>query len=160
MMRIATLEHRFVRSVPRELEPGILYVSMDFGTAVHSCCCGCGAQVVTPFSPTDWKMTYDGETISLSPSIGNWQLPCRSHYVIRHGRVIEAGPWSAAQVVAEQRRDKAAKARFYGEHPTHESGDEACVADPVADDVTAMLPRPKTWWSSFVAWLSGDRRDK
>lgn len=49
MMRIRKLEHRFVRSVPRELESGILYVSMEYGTAVHSCCCGCGEQVVTPF---------------------------------------------------------------------------------------------------------------
>lgn len=160
MMRIAKLEHRFVRSVPRDLESGILYVSMDFGTAVHSCCCGCGEQVVTPFSPTDWKMTYDGETVSLAPSIGNWQLPCRSHYVIRQGRVIEAGPWSAAQVAAERRRDKAVKGRFYGEYPTHELDDDTPAANPVTDDVESVLPRPKAWWSSIVAWLSGGKRDK
>ena len=36
MMRHPSLEHRFVRNVPRELEPGILYISMDYATAVHS----------------------------------------------------------------------------------------------------------------------------
>ena len=62
-------------------------------------------------------MTFDGETISLRPSIGNWTLKCRSHYVIDCGKVIEAGPWSDEQVEAERRRDRAAKARFYGRLP-------------------------------------------
>jgi hypothetical protein len=157
MMRIHTLEHRFVRSVPRELEPGIVYVSMEYATAVHSCCCGCGEQVVTPLSPTDWKMTYDGESVSLMPSIGNWQLPCRSHYVIRQGRVIEAKPWSPEQVEAEYRRDKAAKARFYSDGATTESTPEARSGDLVAP---SSLPRRQAHrrrglWSSLVAWLLG-----
>ncbi|MER8758086.1 DUF6527 family protein [Mesorhizobium sp. M0976] len=63
---------------------------MDYATSAHRCCSGCGEKVVTRFSPTDWKMTFDGEIISLHPSVGNWQLPCRSHYVIRAGRVIDA----------------------------------------------------------------------
>jgi hypothetical protein len=54
-MRHHTLEHRFVRNAPRELEPGVLYISMEYATAVHSCCCGCGERVVTPFTPTDWR---------------------------------------------------------------------------------------------------------
>lgn len=112
-MRHKQLEHRFVENLPEKLEPGILYVSMAYATAAHRCCCGCGEEVVTPFTPTDWSMTFDGETISLSPSVGNWQQPCRSHYVVKRGRVIEAGPWSPEQVTAEQARDRAAKARFY-----------------------------------------------
>ncbi|TNZ32157.1 hypothetical protein CGK50_24620, partial [Vibrio parahaemolyticus] len=38
------LAHKFVRSIPKQLEPGILYVSMEYATAIHSCCCGCGNQ--------------------------------------------------------------------------------------------------------------------
>lgn len=109
------LEHSFVKHLPDRLEPGLLYVSMDYATASHSCCCGCGKEVVTPFTPTDWKMTFDGEAISLNPSVGNWNLPCRSHYVIESGRVTEAGPWTNEEVQAERKRDKAAKARFYGQ---------------------------------------------
>lgn len=154
MTRIATLEHRFVRSVPRELAPGILYVSMDYATAVHSCCCGCGEQVVTPLSPTDWKMIYDGASVSLMPSIGNWQLPCRSHYVIRQGRVIEAEPWSAAQVAAERRRDKAAKANFFGEQV-----DDRSTHNRVSGEITSTPRRSSNWWSSIAAWLLG-RSDK
>ncbi|WP_245801874.1 DUF6527 family protein [Chitinophaga sancti] len=29
-----------------------------------------------------FKLTYDGETVSLHPSIGNWQFNCKSHYWI------------------------------------------------------------------------------
>ena len=36
------------------------------------CCCGCGEEVVTPFSPAQWQMSFDGEAVSLHPSIGNW----------------------------------------------------------------------------------------
>ena len=113
-MRHTRLEHRFVQHIPDTVEPGILYISMEFGIAAHSCGCGCGEEVVTPFTPTDWKMTFDGETVTLHPSIGNWSLACRSHYVIKRGHVIEAGPWTDEQVEAEYRRDRAAKARHYG----------------------------------------------
>ena len=80
-MRFTHLQHRFVPHIPEKLEPKVLYISMEYATAAHSCCCGCGEEVVTPLTPTDWRMTFDGETISLSPSIGNWNLRCRSHYV-------------------------------------------------------------------------------
>jgi Family of unknown function (DUF6527) len=33
------------------------------------CCCGCGEKVVTPLRPTDWKLIFDGKTISLDPSL-------------------------------------------------------------------------------------------
>jgi len=113
-MRHHLLRHKFVVHIPEILEPGVLYVSMEYGMAAHSCCCGCGEEVTTPITPTDWKLTYDGESISLNPSVGNWNLACRSHYVIRDGKVIEAGPWSDEQVAAERQRDHAAKARYYG----------------------------------------------
>jgi hypothetical protein len=104
----------FVEHIPETIQPGVLYISMEYGTAAHSCCCGCGEEVVTPFTPTDWKMTYDGETVSLSPSIGNWTLNCRSHYVIKQGQIIEAGPWTDEQITAERIRDRKAKAKHYG----------------------------------------------
>lgn len=99
-MRHTQLEPRFVKGIPRDLEAGVLYVSMEYGTAVHSCCCGCGHEVVTPLTPTDWCLTFNGETISLWPSIGNWNLPCRSHYVIESNRVIGAGHWDRDRIVA------------------------------------------------------------
>ena len=113
-MRHRSLNHQFVATLPRSLDAGTLYVSMKYATAAHLCCYGCGAEVVTPFTPTDWKMIFDGDTVSLSPSIGSWGLACRSHYVVDRGRVIEAGPWSDEEIAAEGQRDKRAKARYYG----------------------------------------------
>ncbi len=86
---------------------------MNYATAAHQCCCGCGNDVITPITPTDWSLIFDRESISLSPSIGSWALPCRSHYFIDRGRVIEAPPWSERQVAAERARDRRAKADYY-----------------------------------------------
>src|SRR4051794_27793434 len=92
--RVNTLIHKFVDFIPGALEEGILYVSLEFGTVSHLCCCGCRRKTVTPLGPTDWKLIYDGDTISLSPSIGNWCFPCRSHYFITNGRVAWCEDWS------------------------------------------------------------------
>lgn len=83
----STLTNAFVRSVPDELERGVLYVSMEFASAIHLCACGCARQVVTPLARDGWTLTYRGGGITLSPSIGNWKLPCRSHYWIRDGQI-------------------------------------------------------------------------
>jgi hypothetical protein len=40
----------------------------------------------SPLSPTDWKLTFDGVSVSLHPSDGNWSFPCRSHYRIEYNR--------------------------------------------------------------------------
>jgi hypothetical protein len=132
------LEQRFVERIPRVLEPGILYISMGYATAAHSCACGCGEEVMTPFTPTDWKMTFDGETVSLWPSIGNWQLACRSHYVIDRGVVVPAGAWTDKQIGAERSRDRAAKARFYG--TPQGSASSVTPASPLREPAVTPLP--------------------
>lgn len=113
MLKTNALEHQFVETIPEVLDPGVLYVSMEFGIVTHLCCCGCGEEVVTPLTPTEWKLTYDGEAISIWPSVGNWNFACRSHYVIRGGKVLEADAWSEQRIAAERKRDKAAKAAYY-----------------------------------------------
>ena len=114
MIRHHRLEHRFVSSIPRKLEPEVLYISIEYATAAHSCCCGCGEEVVTPLTPTDWQLIYDGDTVSLWPSIGNWSCACRSHYVVERNEVIQALPWSDKQVAQGRFRDNLAKSRYYG----------------------------------------------
>src|SRR6058998_1537160 len=75
MNRRKAIRHEFVDYVPEELEDGVVYVSIRYSTAVHLCCCGCGIEVASPISPADWELTFDGESITLHPSIGNWSLP-------------------------------------------------------------------------------------
>lgn len=97
-MRVTRLEHRFVDQVPDDLETGILYVSMPFRTTLHLCACGCGNQTWVRLRPERHHLIYDGETITLRGSIGNWRFPCRSHYWVREGRIVwadeeEPAPW-------------------------------------------------------------------
>lgn len=99
-----TLQHHFVDVIPDDLTDGHLYVCMVHATVVHRCCCGCGSEVVTPLAPNGWQLAFDGETVSLSPSIGNWSFACRSHYWIRNGRVVWARQWSDREV-ADARSD-------------------------------------------------------
>lgn len=103
------LAHRFVEELPVTLEDGILYVSLEYNTVAHLCACGCGSETVTPLERTEWKLTYDGEAISLHPSVGNWSLPCRSHYVVRDGLVHWAGDWTDEEIEAGRRADRRLK---------------------------------------------------
>ena len=115
MLTVTQFEPRFVKTIPRELALGTLFVSMEYGIVVHSCCCGCGNEIVTPLTPTDWRLEFDGESISLRPSIGNWSLPCRSHYIIRRNKVIECEDWGEAEIEAELQRNAKAKNAFYSQ---------------------------------------------
>ena len=108
------IEHEFVDFVPRELHERTLYISIEFATATHKCFCGCGSEVVTPISPVGWQLTYDGETVSLSPSIGSWSLRCKSHYWIRRNTVQWAGEMSPEEIAEVRRRDDRDRLRHYG----------------------------------------------
>jgi hypothetical protein len=85
-----TVEHKFVDYIPDDIQSGILYISLTYATVVHKCACGCGKEVVTPLSPADWNLLFDGETVTLRPSIGNWNFDCQSHYWITNNRVVKA----------------------------------------------------------------------
>ena len=113
MNRPMVLAHEFVEVVPNELEERTLYVSMDYATVVHKCCCGCGREVVTPLSPTDWKLTYDGVSISLHPSIGNWSFEGQSHYWVEKSKVTWGDQWSRKRIAKGRARDRRTKKAYY-----------------------------------------------
>lgn len=112
-MKLHHMTSVFVEEVPTQMRPGVLYVSMECATAMHLCACGCGAETVTPLSPTDWVLFYDGEAVTLHPSIGNWSLPCRSHYFIEDGKVVWAAPMTDAAINRGRAWDRTRKAAFY-----------------------------------------------
>ena len=115
MERTDHLAVEFAEFIPEEIKDGRLYVSIEHATAMHRCACGCGTEVVTPLSPTDWALTYDGETASLDPSIGNWDFECRSHYWVRKGRIKWSTSWSRDRIEAGRAADREAKRQHYGE---------------------------------------------
>lgn len=103
-MTTTSIVPEFVMSFPEQLEPGRLYVSARFSSAAHLCGCGCGHEVITPLSPSQWVLTFDG-TVSLRPSIGNWALPCQSHYVIDHGTIRWARAFTRDEIQRNRESD-------------------------------------------------------
>ena len=124
VMKTMRLQHEFCEFVPGNLKPGTLYISMEYGTAVHLCVCGCGQKVVTPLSPTDWKLIYDGDTVSLDPSIGNWSFDCQSHYWIKKNQVIVSKKWNDEEIEENRLWDKKSKKHHYQGNGGSDDNDE------------------------------------
>lgn len=108
-----TIQLKHVKYIPAELEENILYVSDEFEVATHLCPCGCKNKIVTPLGINEWKFTESNHKPSLYPSIGNWQLPCRSHYWITDGQISWAGQWSEQQIKRGQRLEQERDKAFY-----------------------------------------------
>ena len=100
------IRHEFVELIPERLAERTLYISIPYTSAAHLCFCGCGSKVVTPIHPTGWELLFDGDTVSLSPSIGNWSFRCRSHYFVVRDRVIWARPMSQSEIAAGRGKDR------------------------------------------------------
>jgi uncharacterized protein DUF6527 len=118
-MRHTTLRPEFVEYIPRQLDGGVLYVSIPYCTAVHKCACGCGNKVVTPISPADWQILFDGEAVSLFPSVGNWEFPCQAHYWIRSNRVVRAKPCTPEQIARGRAREDRARRKYFARKSGH-----------------------------------------
>lgn len=104
-MRQSKFTPEFIESIPETLEDGKIYVSIRYRTSSHLCACGCRNKVVTPLKPAKWKICFDGDTISLFPSIGNWQFPCKAHYWIDKNNVRWSKPWTSAEILEGRQRD-------------------------------------------------------
>ena len=97
-----------VHYMPKQLEAGLLYYTEEFRTCAHLCACGCGSKVRTPISLAEWNITESKKGPTLYPSIGNWQMKCRSHYWIIDGKVKWASQWTEEEIlegrIAENKR--------------------------------------------------------
>lgn len=131
------MQHRFVEIIPDTVEDGVLYISLKYCTAIHKCACGCGNEVVTPISPTDWKLIFDGKTVSLSPSIGNWSFNCQSHYWIKRNEIVYAREWDKEEIQFGRTNDKKRKAKYYNKEN---------------ESVSSVTKRPKKKkrWKKFL----------
>ncbi|CUR51345.1 conserved protein of unknown function [Nitrosotalea devaniterrae] len=112
-MKQTTINHEFVELIPDEIKEGILYISIPFATSTHRCACGCGEIVVLPIRPAEWELIWDGETVSIYPSVGNWSLPCQSHYFITKNNIIWMKKWSTSQIKAGRKRDILLREKYF-----------------------------------------------
>lgn len=123
------IELQRVHFMPKQLEPGILYVSQEFETAAHLCACGCGTKIRTPLGPTEWSVTETPNGPSLWPSIGNWQHPCQSHYIIRRGEIIWAKKWSKSEIASGRLKEERRRQRYYADLERKKGGSVRCLLD-------------------------------
>lgn len=142
-MRSTNLSHQFVETFPDRLDPGILYISMEYASVSHLCCCGCGAEIVTPLSPTDWKLSYDGVAVSLFPSIGSWSLKCRSHYFVRDNQVVWAAEWTDEQIRHGRSFDRSRKAMLHGKIESFAGHNE-----------TLTSPKNQSIWKRLLSFFT------
>ena len=117
MSAVQTVTPEFVDTFPAAMSPGVLYVSIAYRTTGHLCCCGCGSEVIAPLAPAQWSMTFDGETVSMHPSIGNGALKCKSHYVIRHNQVLWRRKLTPEENADTRAKDRAALERYDAANP-------------------------------------------
>jgi hypothetical protein len=153
MKQEITLKHEFVEFIPEDLKEGTVYISVRFATVSHLCVCGCKSKVVTPLTPTDWQLIFDGKTISLDPSIGNWSFACKSHYWIRNNRVKWATQWSQEQIDRGRNRDRYAKEKYFG-------GTQPMTESVPGDNPEALVVRKpgQALWRTLGQWLSSRGR--
>ena len=118
-----TIGPEFVEFIPDDVKEGVLYISIRYGTATHRCLSGCGEIVVTPIKPTDWTLIWNGESVSLYPSIGNWSLPCKSHYWIRENKIVWARKWDTSEIELGREIDARNKARYFDRKKRREPDD-------------------------------------
>jgi hypothetical protein len=107
------LKYKFVDNIPEKLDNETIYISIKYRTVVHKCICGCGNEVVTPLSPTDWKLTFNGNSVSLYPSIGNWSFDCKSHYWIIENEVRLDDIWNDKEIELGRKFYKSIKMKYY-----------------------------------------------
>lgn len=141
-MPTEAFEPAFIDFLPDRLEDGVLYISIEYTTVAHLCACGCGHCVISPLSPAQWSLTFDGASVTIRPSIGSWQLPCRSHYVIHRNRVRWARPWTDAAITEGRRRDAEALKDYLGGGPAEPSR---------SNDLPRPEPVRRRWWHRLFA---------
>ena len=67
-----------------EMEENKIYISKKYNCTGHRCFCGCGLLTILPIGKKHgWTLTeQDNGQVSFHPSVGNYQYPCKSHYII------------------------------------------------------------------------------
>jgi hypothetical protein len=129
-VKVQAIRPQYVEQLPEQLEEGVLYICEEFDLTAHKCCCGCGEDVYNKLSPVKWQLIRmpDG-SVSLTPSIGNWNYACRSHYWIERNHVIDAGTMSERAIKAVRERDRRDRDRYIARLPA-EGAEETPLGDP------------------------------
>ena len=105
-------QYESVERIPREMADSVVYHTEEFELAGLLCACGCGHRV-TLLVPDSHQVWNEGGYATVSPSVGVFDAPCKSHFFIRCGNVkmlpaftaAHAGEIMRAQVARHVARD-------------------------------------------------------
>lgn len=142
------VKHKFIEFMPDIIEDGILYISLDYGTIIHNCVCGCGNEVNTPLSPTDWKMIYNGESVTLKPSIGNWSFECKSHYWITNNKIVWSDKWSDDTIRKVRKIENSDREEYYRNKNSSKQNEKKSEVKKLA----VSKPENKSWFQKLLFW--------
>lgn len=125
MTKRMEVTYTFVDYIPEDLDEGVIYIALEFGAVIHLCCDGCGERVSTPLHPAQWKLIFDGETVSIQPSVGSSELACNSHYIIERNRVRWCRPLTEWKAAKDRAADVATVDRYFDPKVLPRSGPSA-----------------------------------
>ena len=108
-----------VISMPLTLQERILYVSLENEVVGHLCPCGCGNKVLIRIGKAGWDYTEDKGKVTLYQSLGNWELPCHSHYWIRKNKIKWAGKWTDEEIEEGRQSDIEKKRQYFEDLNRH-----------------------------------------
>ncbi|MFQ6600320.1 DUF6527 family protein [Flavobacterium sp. C3NV] len=137
---MSTISLKLITHLPIKLDANVLYVSEEFEIAGHLCPCGCESKIITPLGINEWSLSVIEEKPTLKPSIGNWQLPCQSHYWIRRGEILWSNKWSDEEIEAGRLAEEQQRKEYY---------------DEMERTVTYQISR----WERLKKWFSKILRD-
>jgi hypothetical protein len=142
MTKIYDIRPEFVDRIPKTLNDGVIYISRKFGTAAHNCCCGCRTKIITPLKPGRWRLEETGNSVSISPSIGNWSAACQSHYWITDNRIDWARAFTPAEIAANRASDQRVRQKAYAYRLSREGG-----------FWRRLWEMAKTLWATLKSWF-------
>lgn len=82
------IKFQTVEYIPEQMEQGVLYYSEEYNGLNHLCLCGCGKSSFLPINTKElpahgWDIDFTTKgKVTLTPSILNSGLDCKSHYII------------------------------------------------------------------------------
>lgn len=88
--------YQLVRRTPATLCEGVVYHNEEFELAALLCACGCGHRIDLMVPDSHQVLDHDG-LATVRPSIGVFDAPCLSHFIIRAGEVEMLAPFSQSQ---------------------------------------------------------------
>lgn len=117
-----------VDRIPAKMQEGVVYHTEEYELAGLLCACGCGHQI-TLLVPDSHQVRDEGGYATIRPSVGVFDAPCKSHYVISAGNVQWLPAFTGAQAANIM---------------------HAQIARHVAADA-----KPVTWWQTAKAATLG-----